>query len=125
MQKHEMIKQAKARTKVGAFQVQLSVSMSHYMVYVNLSFMGMMFWHTTAAPWLRQFVWQGASFWMFALFMLSLLSVIMLFDWKYMYPSRQALISQQAYKHDNPAVADLQKIIKNQKKIMERLGIGE
>jgi len=131
MQKRSLLdritKQAKPHPKLGAFQVQLSMSTSYYLIYVNLSFMGMMFWHTTAAPWLRQH-YIGASFWMFATFMLLLISAIMFLDKKYVYPSRQAFISHQAYKHDNPAVADLQVLKKNdeiimanQKKIMEML----
>jgi len=124
MQKR-ILTQAKPHPKLGAFQVQLSMSTSHYLVYVNLCFMGMMFWHTTAAPWLRQYVWQGASFWMFATFMLLLISAVMFIDYKLVYPSRQAHISRQAYKHDNPAVADIQRLLKNQKKIMEKLEIEE
>lgn len=127
MQKRSILnritKQAKPHPKLGAFQVQLSMSTSHYLVYVNLCFMGMMFWHTTAAPWLRQNIYQGASFWMFATFMLLLISMVMFLDKKFIYPSRQAFISQQAYKHDNPAVADLKKILKNQEKIINRIGI--
>lgn len=119
-----ILKQAKPHPKLGAFQVQLSMSTSHYLVYVNLCFMGMMFWHTTAAPWLRQF-YLGASFWMFATFMLLFICVVMFLDRKLAYPSRQAYISQQAYKHDNPAVADIQMLLKNQKKIMEKLEIEE
>jgi len=119
---NRILKQAKPHPKLGAFQVQLSMSTSHYMVYVNLCFVGMMFWHTTAAPWLRQF-YLGASFWMFATFMLLLISAVMFIDYKFVYPSRQAHISRQAYKHANPAIADLQTLLKNQKKIMEKLEI--
>ena len=128
---NKITKQAKPHPKLGAFQVQLSMSMSHYLVYVNLCFVGMMFWHTTAAPWLRQH-YEGATFWMFATFMLLLVSLLMFLDKKFIYPSRQAYISHQAYKHDNPAVADLQLLKKNneiimanQKKIMEKLEIEE
>jgi len=122
---NRITKQAKPHPRLGALQVQLSVSTSYYLVYVNLSFMGMMFWHTTAAPWLRQNVYHGASFWMFATFMLLLIGALMFFDKKYIYPSRQAFISHQAYKHDNPAVADLQVLKKNVKKIMEKLEIDD
>lgn len=122
MSKGRILKQAKPRPRLGAFQVQVSTTMSHYVVYVNLSFMAMMFWHTTAAPWLRQHYF-GADFWMFAIFMLLFVATIGLFDYKFVYPSRQAFLSRQAYKHANPAVADLQTILKNQKKIMEKLGI--
>lgn len=129
--KDRLLKQAKPKLWLGGLQVQLSMSTSYYLIYVNLSFVGLMFWHTTAAPWLRQH-YAGASFWMFAIFMLLLISALMFLDKKYVYPSRQAFISHQAYKHDNPAVADLQVlkkndeiIMENQKKIMEKLGIDD
>ena len=124
MLKEKLLKQVKPKPKLGAFQVQVSTTMSHYIVYINLCFMGLMFWHTTAAPWLRQF-YGGAQVWMFAIFMLLIVAGIGLFDYKFVYPSRQAFISRQAYKHDNPAIADLQKVLKNQKKIMEKLGIED
>lgn len=125
------MKQARVITKLGGFQVQLSMSTSHYLVYVNLCFVAMMFWHTTATPFLQQYD-INASFWVFAIFMLLIMSAVMVFDYKFIYPSRQAFISQQAYRHANPAVADLQKLLKNDeillandKKIMEKLGIEE
>jgi uncharacterized membrane protein len=123
--KSRILKQAKPHPKIGAFQVQLSMSTSYYLLYVNLSFMGMMFWHTTAAPWLRQYVWQGASFWMFASFMLLLVGVVMFIDYKFVYPSRQAHISHQVFKHGNPTVAIIKEMHENQKKIMEKLGIDD
>ena len=120
-----LLKQIKPIPKVGAFQVQVSTTMSHYMVYINMCLMGTMFWHTTGAPWLRQFIYAGASFWMFALFMLLIGCSIMLFDYKFVYPSRQAFINQQAFKHGNPTVAIIKEIRANQKKIMEKLGIDD
>jgi len=116
------MKQAKVITKLGGFQVQLSTSMSYYVLYINLMFVGMMFWHTTAAPNLRPYA-PWVDFWMFASFMLILVAALMILDYKFIYPSRQGFLNKQAYKHDNPAVADLQNILKNQKKIMKKLGI--
>jgi len=124
MEKINLLKQAKPRPKLGAFQVQVSTTMSHYVVYVNLSFMAMMFWHTTAAPWIRQH-YLNADFWMFAIFMLLFVATIGLFDYKFVYPSRQAFISRQSYKHSNPVVADIKTLLKNQKKIMEKLEIDD
>ena len=132
--KNTALKQASVKTKVGGFQVQLSTSFSHYIVYMNLAMMGMMFWHTTGGPFVRQF-YPWVTYWMFAVFMLLIIVVVMVFDYKFMYPSRQGFLSQQSYKHSNPAVADLQtiltavavipKIVSNQKRIMERLGIKD
>jgi len=118
MRKSKLFKQSKPRPKMGALQVQLSTTMGYYVVYINLTFMGMMFWHTTAAPWFRMY-YAGAMLWQFALFMILLVAAIMVFDWKFVYPSRQASLSQQSYKHDNPAVQDLQAIRKETAKIAE------
>ena len=104
-----IIKQSKPRLWLGGFQMQVSMASSYYLIYVNLAFMGLMFWHTTAAPWLRQF-YPGAEFWMFVFFMGLFFSLVMLFDRKVGLPSRQAYQNRQAYKHANPAVDDLQEI---------------
>ncbi len=122
--KSNTLKQAKARTWLGGLQVQLSLSMSYYIVYINLSLMGMMFWYTTAAPIIQPYI-PWASFWMFGVFMLLVVSIVMIVDYKYMYPSRQGFLNKQAYKHANPIVGDVQKLLKNQKKIMRKLGIEE
>ena len=129
MLKDKILKQAKPRPRIGGFQVQLSTTMSNYIVYINLCFMGMMFWHTTAAPFLRQY-YTGADFWMFAAFMLVLVSSIMAFDYKFVYPSRQAFISRQSYRHANPVVADIRQLLAENEeikadlnRIKEKLGI--
>lgn len=122
MLKDKLLKQAKPRLWLGGFQVQLSQSMANYMIYFNLSFMGLMFWHTTAAPWLRQY-YPGAVLWMFVLFMVLILTSLMLLDRKLAYPSRQAYLNRQTYKHANPAVDDLRELKKNLKKLMKELGI--
>ena len=134
MLREKLLKQVKPRLWLGGLQVQVSMGLSYYLVYVNLSFTGLMFWHTTAAPWLRQFH-PGAEFWMFVIFMGLLFSSVMLFDRKVGLPSRQAYLNRQAYKHDNPAVDDLQEIKKKVAeipgisarldKVMKKLGIEE
>ena len=118
------MKQAKAITKLGGFQVQLQASMGHYLVYINLMFVGMMFWYTTAGPAVRPYL-PWISFWMFASLMLVLIATLMIVDYKFMYPSRQGFLNKQVYKHENPIVKDIQKLIKNQKKIMEKLEIED
>ena len=129
-----IIKQAKPKLWLGGIQMQVSMASSYYLIYVNLAFMGLMFWHTTAAPWLRQF-YPGAQFWMFIFLMSLFFCLVMLFDRKVGLPSRQAYQNRQAYKHANPAVDDLQEIKKKVAeipgieakldKIMEKLGVEE
>ena len=116
------MKQAKVKTWIGGLQVQLSLSMSYYVVYINLALMGMMFWHTTAAPVVQPFM-PWASFWMFATLMVFIVASVMTLDYKFMYPSRQGFLNRQAYKHENPIVADVKRIEKNLKKMMKEMGI--
>lgn len=116
------MKQAKVKTWLGGFQVQLSTSMSHYMVYINMSLVGMMFWYTTAAPALRPYA-PWVSWWMFATIMLILVVSLMLIDYKYMLSSRQGFLNRQAYKHKNPLVYDIERMEKNLKKLMKEMGI--
>lgn len=118
------MKQAKVRTWLGGFQVQLSTSMSHYVVYINLTFVGMMFWYTTAAPALKPYL-PWATWWIFASIMLVIIVSLMIIDYKFMLSSRQGFLNRQAYKHKNPLVADIRKMEKDIKKIMEKLGIDE
>lgn len=118
------VKQAEARLWLGALQVQLSNSMSFYLTYWNIALMAMMFWYTTAAPNIRPIV-PWASFWMFAAIALLGVAIVMLLDFKFIYPSRQAFLNKQSYKHRNPAVADLQKILKDLKAIKQKLGMEE
>lgn len=118
------MKQAGVRTWIGAFQVQLSTSMSHYIVYMNMGLVGMMFWHTTGRPNLEPY-FPWIDFWMFASFMLVFVAVLGILDYKFVYPSRQGFLNREVYKHKNLVVADIQKILENQKKIMEKLGIED
>jgi len=115
------MKQAKFIPQLGFIQVQISNSM-FYLSLVNTLMLGLTFWYTSGsiiaakyAPWF--------TLYMFLTFGVIITVLMMLFDWKVMYPSRQGVLNKQAYKHVNPAVADLQKILKNQERIMKKLGI--
>ena len=92
------------------------------MVYINMSFVGMMFWYTTAAPALRPYL-PWVSWWMFASIMLALVISLMMLDYKYMLSSRQGFLNRQAYKHKNPLVYDIERMEKNLKKLMKEMGI--
>ena len=107
--------------KVGFVQVQISNSL-FYLSLVNTLMLGFTFWYTSGsiiankyAPWF--------TLWMFLSLGVVFMVLVMIFDYKVMYPSRQGFISRQAYKHVNPAVADLQQIKKDLKKIKDRLEI--
>lgn len=114
--KRTLLKQAKPILWVGGVQIQISQVVSYYVMYFNLAMVGLMFWHTTGAPWLRQY-YGTAQLWHFIVFIFIMLCNAALFDRKFAYPSRQAYLSHQSYKHSNPSVADLQYIRKKIDKI--------
>jgi len=124
-----LVKQAKPKSAIGAFQIQLQTCMGHYVIYINLFLMGTMWWHTTGAPLIRPY-FPWADFWMFGCIMAFIISCLMLFDYKYIAPSRYSHQSRQGYKHVNPTVAlikgvasDVEKINNDLKVIKEKLGI--
>ncbi len=51
--------------------------------------------------------------------------VLMVFFYKVIIPSMYAFQMQQQYKHRNPLVTDMQKVLDGQKKLNERLGVIE
>ena len=116
------MKQAKVKTWLGGFQVQLSTSMSHYVVYINMSLVGMMFWYTTASPALRPYA-PWIAWWMFASIMFVIIVSVMIIDYKFMLSSRQGFMNKQAYKHENLIVKDVARIEKNLKKLFKEMGI--
>lgn len=118
------MKQVKVRTWLGGFQIQLSTSMGHYVIYINMSLVGMMFWHTTGAPALRPYL-PWATWWMFAILMLVIIVSLMAMDYKYMASSRYGFLNKQAYKHENLIVKDVKKMQGDIDKIKEKLGIDE
>ena len=114
------IKQSKINPSIGAFQVQLSGTMSFYMVYINLAMMGTMFWHTTAYPILSPFI-PWINFIYFAALMVAIILAMMYLDYRFMLGSRTAFLSKQAYKHQNPIVKDFNKMLKTQESQDKRL----
>lgn len=115
------MKQTKFMPKLGFIQVQITNSL-FYVSIANTLMLSLTFWYTSGsiiaakyAPWL--------TMWMFLSVSIVLLAIVMILDYKLMYPSRQGFISTQAYIHANPAVTDLKEIKKDLGKIKEKLGI--
>lgn len=122
------MKRSKYRPKLGFFLVQLSNSLS-YVGLGNTTMLMFTFWYTSGsiiaakyAPWF--------NLWIFILLGIIFWTSVIIFDWIFIYPSRQGVLSTEAYKHANPAIDDLKKLLKNDeillsndKKIMKKLGI--
>jgi len=108
---------------VGALQVQVQNSM-FYLSLMNATLLALTFWSTTGTGLMSERVpWMGTI--EFFGFVVLLLIIIMLLDYKVMYPHRQAFLSKQSYIHKNPAVYDLQKLIKDMARVKEALGITD
>jgi hypothetical protein len=108
---------------VGAIQVQIS----NTMFYMNMVSMGMMlltFWYTAGYQ-----IQQASLHWLtlgwFVLFIVLLFGLVMLIDYKWIYPARQAFYNEQACKHNNPWMDEIIKLEGDMKKIKAKLGIEE
>jgi hypothetical protein len=113
------MKQSGVRHWLGAFLVQLSNSF-FYVSILNTGLLALTFWSTsgvslakTYAPWL--------TLWYFLAIVIGVFSLIMFLDYKFMYPSRQAFINEQACKHSNPAMDELLAIRKENADIKAKL----
>lgn len=66
---------------------------------------------------------SGISIWIFIIVIIVFVIGIMIFEWKVTIPSAVRFTNSQAYKHDNPIRKDIEKILKQNKLIMDKLGI--
>jgi hypothetical protein len=61
--------------------------------------------------------------WLFFLIIMSFVLTVFMFEWKITIPSAVRFTNAQTYKHDNPMRKDIEKILAQQQKIMEKLNI--
>lgn len=101
------MQQVKIPSWVGAIQVQLTNSF-FYVSAISLGMQATTLW-AVAGPSI-QAVWPPARFWMLVLLAFGVLCLIMVLDYKFIYPVRQAFINEQACKHTNPAMELLLKM---------------
>ena len=113
------MRQFKLPAWVGAFQVQVTNGF-FYLSIINTLLLVLTFWRTWGseialkyAPWL--------NFWMFAGSGIVLMLTVMILDYKFMYPSRQAFVNQQSCIHDNPAMDAINEIKKEVKRIADKV----
>lgn len=110
------MQQVKIPSWVGIIQVQLTNSF-FYIALLNTAMLSVTLW-ATAGPSI-QAVLPWARFWMLALIGIVVVSGVMVLDYKFMYPVRQAFINEQACKHTNPAMELLLKMDKKLDEIIK------
>ena len=110
------MKQVKIPTWVGVIQVQLTNSF-FYISLLNTSMLSVTLWALIGPT--IQGVCPWARFWMLILVGIFVVCVVMVLDYKFMYPVRQAFINEQACKHTNPAIELLLEMDKKLDKILE------
>lgn len=114
------IKQAKIFPLVGALQVQVQNSM-FYITFINVFMLASTFWFTTGAPFVQIHNIKWFTFWhLMAIGVIGFL-VVMLLDYKFMYPSRQAFVNKQSTIHANPAMDALLEVKDDIKAIKKQL----
>jgi len=98
--------------------------MGYYLSMMNMTFVGLMFWYTTAGPNIRPYL-PWVSFWIFAALIATVVVTVMILDYKFVYPSRQGFLNLQATRHPNPAMDELRIIRKKLERLEKRFGIDE
>lgn len=118
----QIIKQSKSMPSwIGALQVQISSSM-FYMNLVSTGMMILTFWYTAGYQIRNQFA-HWFNLWVFVGIVIVIFAAVMVLDFVFVLPSRQAFTNEQTCKHENPAMDALVDIQKDMAKIKARLGI--
>ncbi len=112
--------QVKIPTWIGVVQVQLTNSF-FYISLINTLMLSITMW-ANVGPSIQE-VWAPASYWMMLVIGFIVVCTIMLLDYKFMYPVRQAFVNEQACKHENPAMEEILSISSRMAAIEEKLGI--
>lgn len=110
------MQQVKIPGWVGVIQVQLTNSF-FYISLLNTSMLSIALW-ALIGPSIQE-VCPWARFWMLILVGVFVVSGVMVLDYKFMYPVRQAFINEQACKHTNPAMELLLEMDKKLDQIIE------
>ena len=106
-----LFKQNKLRASwLGALQVQAS-NIGYYTVWYSNIMLATTFWYTAGYEIAQEYI-PWLSFWKFVLITGSSLAMLLLLDYKFLYPLRQAFQNAQACKHENPAMDALRDIQK-------------
>lgn len=93
------------------------VQIQNSMFYLNLISTGMMlltFWYTAGYQIQQEYMNWLTIYW-FALIIVAIFLIVMLVDFNFILPSRQAFLNEQSCKHENPAMEAIWDIQKNLK----------
>jgi hypothetical protein len=109
-----------ANPKLGALLVTCSevmvwVSISNYAIILLLG------WNSYQDKIVAYLPWM--NIWLMLLFAVTPLVILIFMAFLILIPSRLKYMNDQAYKSNSPQMAVNKKILKNQKKIMDRMGI--
>lgn len=115
----ELIKQTKGRMWLGGLQVQVSNSM-FYMNLISTAMMILTFWYTAGYQIQGRYA-QWLNLWMFIGFVILVFVAVMILDYIFVLPSRQAFTNEQACKHENPAMDELYAIRKENAELKQEL----
>lgn len=112
-------RQARSRRIIGAIQVQAQGSMfyvSLLMFFINTT----TFWYTAGYQ-ITLVHFQWFEMWMLYVLLVVVLVIVGFIDWKFVLPSRQNFVNEQACKHDNPAMDSLRRIEEKLTELEKRL----
>ena len=100
--KSSLLNQSKRNSWLGGLQVQVGNSL-FYVNIISTSMAILTFWYTAGYQIHDRYA-QWFTLWLFIGVVILAMAVLMVLDFKYVYPSRQAFVNEQACKHDNPAM---------------------
>lgn len=89
-----------------------------YITVINTFMLSVTVWSTPFASTIVSYI-PWFNFWWFLLALFICFGSIILFDLKFVYPARQAFQNKQSYAHENPVKADLERIFKENEKLVE------
>lgn len=109
-------KQKKGDLKFGGL-VDMMAYTAFWLGLVNFFFNSLVVYSVSLKPWLTEWIpWFNIFSWLGLL--LSIIIIVMVLEYKIIYPARQTFRNQQEYAHNSPIQKDLQRI-------KEKLGIKE
>ncbi len=112
--------QQKSFHKLGAMLVTLTNTMS-WLNILNFVMVIFLSWNAYEEKLVVIFPWLN-TYWVIAIVMCVVLFVVVM-EYAVLQPSRIAFSNQQVFAHKSPVRADLEKLKRNQKRIMEKLDI--
>jgi type III secretory pathway component EscU len=113
------LNQIKIPKWIGAFQVQVTNSM-FYLSLFNTAMLMVTFWFTSGYQVSERYL-SFMNLWLFLILVIVLFAIIAIIDYKFIYPSRQAFVNEQACKHENPAMNELAAIRSELKELREEI----